>query len=204
MSQPFPVEHNFALKLLTVASSRAGYPVRRMCSNCGSRSLSLEKFSDSLQPLTRLHVLQGKSMEECLTNNRLFVYSVTEGKAQMFREVCLVTQTDKTLPAQPLYLYSAGWLDKNVMADGLLVVASLQGQQQQLLQGDDSGSTPLTVTWLSIFKDAPMSKPPSSSSSGAGSSFVPRPHSASMSNGTGMVCRTACPAFSACLSPDLW
>ena len=125
----------------------------------------------------------------------------------MYREVCLVAQTDKTVPAQPLHLYSAGWLDRNVMADGLLVVASLQGQQQQLIQGDDS-SGPMTVTWLSIFRDSP-NKPASSSSGsgqgvGSGSSFSTRPHSASISNGTGMVCRTACPAFSACLSADLW
>ena len=121
--------------------------------------------------------------EDCLTNNKLFIYSITEGKTQLYREVCLSggSPVDKT--SQPLHLYSAGWSERNWMSDGLLVVASFQGPQSE--------ETPLTVTWLSVYKDV----------GGKSMAFAARQ---SVGNASQMICRTGCPALGACLSADLW
>jgi hypothetical protein len=74
------------------------------------------------------------------------------------------------------------------MADGLLVVASLQGVPIP-------DETPLVVTWLSVFKDV----------SSKSMSFAARQsvYGANASSSQ-MVCRTGCPALGACLSSDLW
>lgn len=100
-----------------------------------------------------------------------------------------------------LHLYSAGWTERNVLADGLLVVASLQGQQP-------SDEPPMTITWLAIFKDAPSSSSTTKTTTVSNAMGTGRHQFQSIvSNLTttgGMTCRTACPAFAACLSPDLW
>lgn len=131
-----------------------------------------------------------KTVEGCPTNNRLFVYSITDGKTQLYREVCLMagssllSSSDKAFQ-QPLNLYSAGWAERNWMSDGLLVVASLQG----IPIADE---TPLIVTWLSVFKDVASKS----------MSFAAR--QSAHGNASQMVCRTGCPALGACLSSDLW
>lgn len=126
-----------------------------------------------------------KNVEECLTNNRLFVYSISDGKTSLYREICLGGLGPVDTKAQPLHLYSAGWYERNWMADGLLVVASLQGIQSS------TSELPMTVTWLAVYKDVASKS----------ASFAARQ---AFSNASQMICRTGCPALGACLSADLW
>lgn len=122
-----------------------------------------------------------RSTEECLTNNRLFVYSISDGKTQIYREICLGNYDN----GGPLYLYSSGWNERNWAAEGLLVVASLQGTTDHL---------PVTVTWLAVYKDA---------STKSNAVFSASRQSANV-NGSHMMCPSGCAPMGACLSPDLW
>ena len=124
-----------------------------------------------------------------------------QGKAEFFREVCLGVTTD-ALHTGPVQLYSSGWFERNwSTTDGLLVVASLQGSTFEL---------PMTVPWLIVYKDLSrrhlQQKQQQKQQSGAhnSNSATNSSFSFSSSSSSGMVCQTACPALSACLSSEVW
>ena len=124
--------------------------------------------------------------EECLTDNRLFIYSISNGQAHFYREICLCGPDSGVSSGQSLY--SPGWADRDWF-DGLLVVASLQGKESDW---------PVTVPWLAVFKDSQirrMAAPPAYNTSGG---FF------QVGSANLMTCRTGCPVLGVCLSAESW
>ena len=140
-----------------------------------------------------------KNSEECLTDNRLFIYSIIDGKTQLYRQICLLANDNNN--QQPLYLYSSGWAERHWLAEGVLVVASLQGQP------DDS---PFDINWLSVFRDTPRLTTPSSkdfqsarqqqqSVFGQNGNFY-----SNVSIQQALSCRAGCAPLGVCLNAELW
>ena len=150
-----------------------------------------------------------KNAEECLTDNRLFIYSIVDGKTQLYRQICLLAgdQHNNQLQPQlqqPLYVYSSGWAERHWLAEGVLVVASLQGPVDE---------APFDVNWLSVFRDTPrLTTPPSSKDfQSARQQQQTLFGNNNMYNNNNNVsiqqalsCRAGCAPLGVCLNAELW